>query len=319
MSAHHSYGVDVSSLHIRSQGATKKRTKGAKSDGFADSAGLTCTVPAGSITGLFGLNGVGKTTLLEAMSGRIPFASGHLTYTEAPVGSSLDDLTPMLVGNPDEVPHENVGSVPKYHRALRPRWDQDLFDSLVEAFSIPTDTSFEKMSRGQKSLTMAALGLASGEGFIAFDEVTSGVDQEARANLLDVLLHRHGRDNATYMLSSHLVEELDGVIDHVIVMTKGEVVYCGSPDDLREQFITFHSSAEDVQKLLRENLSTEELAAARFIDSEDAGIVVRLPDSDSRQRMETAAQDANIHHEWPSLAQVSVYATEGHQPCGAKS
>lgn len=319
MSTHHSYGVDVSSLHIRSQGATKKRKKGAKSDAFADSAGLTCTVPAGSITGLFGLNGVGKTTLLEAISGRIPFAGGHLTYTAAPVGSTLDDLAPMLVGNPDEVPDERVDSVPKYHRALRTRWDQDLFDSLVETFKVPTDTDFKKLSRGQKSLTMAALGLASGEGLIAFDEVTSGVDQEARANLIETLLHRHDRDNATYILSSHLVEELDGVIDHVIVMTKGAVLYCGPPDDLREQFITFHSSRQEVQRLLRENLTPKDFTAARFIGSEDPGIVVRLSDGDSRRPIETAAQDANIHHEWPSLAQVSVYATEVHQPCGTNS
>lgn len=309
MSNHHDYGVEVDGLqvHRRPRFTFGGRTK----THFTNSPGLTCHIPAGSITGLFGLNGVGKSTFLRAMAGRIPITGGQLTFTHAPAGAALSDLAPMLVGDPNEVPDLHVGDTPQFHQAFRPRWNQTLFDALVEEFEIPTDTDFKKLSRGQQSLTMAALGLASGEGLIAFDEVTSGVDQEARVKFTEVLLHRHERTQATYVLSSHLVDELDGIVDHTIVLTHGEVRFCGSPDNLREQFMTIHADQGAVSKL-----AESILPPLKLVETNDPGLVVTVPDGHVREKLAQATKAQGFATEWPTLAQASVYITEPKKPLG---
>ncbi|NLB47199.1 MAG: ABC transporter ATP-binding protein, partial [Microbacteriaceae bacterium] len=118
-------------------------------------------------------------------------------------------------------------------RLFYPNWDQELADELIQLFRIPNKTVIKKFSRGQFSALGIVLGLASRAPVTFFDEPYLGLDATARGYFYDVLLRDFQAHPRTIVLSTHLIDEMDRLLERVIILDQGRVVQDADVDDLR--------------------------------------------------------------------------------------
>jgi len=187
---------------------------------------VTFGVPEHSIMGLLGRNGAGKTTLMSIMAGQDRPQSGSVRV----LGSSPFEHAPTLANISFVRDNQRYPDDYRLHHVLRiapefaPHWSAGVADELVEGFRIPKRTLIKKMSRGQLSSIAIVLGLASRSPVTLLDEPYLGLDVTARGLFHDVLLREYQEQPRTVILSTHLVEESDALLDRVVILDQGRVL-----------------------------------------------------------------------------------------------
>jgi ABC-2 type transport system ATP-binding protein len=236
-------------------------------------------IAAGSITGLLGRNGAGKSTLLRL-----------LAAYERPTGGAV------LVDGADPWEHErlmseiclvrdagNLGDESTIKDALalsaclRPRWDGDLAERLLDRFELTRKGRVGRLSRGQKSALAIVIGLATQAPLTIFDEAHLGLDAPSRQAFYDELLADYLAHPRTIVISSHLIDEIAPLLEDVVVLHRGEVLLHASAEELRERGVEVVGPAEHVDAFARDRrvLSTRRLgrtaAATVLLDPDDRG------------------------------------------------
>ena len=200
-------------------------------------------IPAGYVTGLVGPNGSGKTTLIRALLGLLKPDAGDVVVlgntgalgAREGVGIVPDQITAM--------PEWRAGSVGTRIGRLFPRWDEQRFQSLLNRFEVPQQTQVGELSRGQTVKLSCTLALAHDPRLLILDEPSSGLDPVARRDLLEVIREFMLDPGHTVLFSTHITTDLDGLADHIVVMTRGTIGYQGVLDEIRERFAVIHGRA----------------------------------------------------------------------------
>lgn len=196
---------------------------------------VTLNIRANTITGLLGRNGAGKTTLMSLATAQDRPTSGEVRVLgEAPFERAhvLEQL--CFIRDNQRYPDDY-----KLKHALRaaktfyPNWSEDLAQELVQLFRIPEKTVVKKYSRGQMSALGIVLGLASRAPVTFFDEPYLGLDATARGYFYDVLLRDYQEHPRTVVLSTHLIDEMDRLLERVVILDQGRVVQDADVDELR--------------------------------------------------------------------------------------
>ncbi|MGB7449034.1 MAG: ABC transporter ATP-binding protein [Ornithinimicrobium sp.] len=208
---------------------------------------VNATVRGGTITGLVGRNGAGKTTLARLVAAWQPLQSGSIELGGHPVWENPDRTSRVCLmkdtgGFQDDQP---IRRSLRVHRAARPRWDQDYAMRLLDLFEVPTKKSPDKLSTGKRSALRAAVALASRAEVTILDEVYLGMDAVARRLFYDELMADYIAHPRTFILSSHLLDEVEDLMEEVIVLDRGRVVASGDTDGVRQQ----HSSGSSLASL----------------------------------------------------------------------
>lgn len=186
---------------------------------------VTGSIRSGVITGLFGRNGAGKTTLLRLIAGQLRPSSGSVTVRSAdPFDNAV--LAPHIVFiREDQVyPDIAVRDVLAVVRVARPAWNQRLADNLTSAFDLPVKRKVKKLSRGMRSALGIIVGLASGAEVTLMDEPIAGLDPVARQVFYDALLATYAERPRTIVISTHLIDEIDALVEDVVMMRRGRIV-----------------------------------------------------------------------------------------------
>jgi ABC-2 type transport system ATP-binding protein len=191
------------------------------------------TIPKGEIVGILGENGSGKTTLLKSMMGIGEIWSGEITYEgKSPLemydriafvteeGSFLPDLTPNRYG--------------QFLADFFPRFDREYFDELLKAYELPADRRIRTFSKGQKMKLELSAGLAKRPDYLLMDEPFVGKDVFSRRDSLKRIVEGL-TGSETVLLSTHLIDEIENVIDRAIVLHKGLVRADFYVDDMRQR------------------------------------------------------------------------------------
>lgn len=221
-------------------------------------------IRADTITGLLGRNGAGKTTLMQLLT-------GHRVPTTGQVR--------VLGGDPFENDHvlsrmcfvKEGQRYPEYFRVcdalaaaalLYPAWDGDLADQLVADFELPRKRQIRKLSRGMNSAVGIVLGLASRAPVTLFDEPYLGLDAVARHLFYDRLLADYTEHPRTILLSTHLIEEISDLLEHVLLIDHGRVLLDTDAESLRASGLTVSGPAPLVATFAagQELLHTESMA-----------------------------------------------------------
>jgi len=222
---------------------------------------VSFSIHENAIHGLLGRNGAGKTTIMQLLTGQDFATSGSIrVFGQTPVenASVLQNLCFIKESQryPDDFKPKHVfRSAPWFF----PNWDADFADQLVDDFRLPLNRRIKKLSRGQLSAIGVIVGLASRAPLTFFDEPYLGLDAVARQTFYDRLLADYAENPRTVVLSTHLIDEVSDLLEHVIVIDDGRIIIDQPAEEVRGSATTVvgTSSAVDAFTAGREIISRE--------------------------------------------------------------
>jgi ABC-2 type transport system ATP-binding protein len=188
---------------------------------------LTMHVPRGAVYGFLGANGSGKTTTFRLLLSLLKADNGRITV----LGEAMPDRYVSVlakIGYVPERPHVypslTVTEAIRLHRTFHKNWDQRWADDLLKQFRLAPDRKQGSLSKGESGKLQMLLALSQRPELLILDEPTDGLDPVARRDLLKALLAYVNDSNATVLISSHLVHELERICDWVGVMDHGRLL-----------------------------------------------------------------------------------------------
>lgn len=214
---------------------------------------VTLSVARDSITGILGRNGAGKTTLMSVLTGQdFPTAGRVRVLGEDPLENDAVLSQTCFIRESQCYPNNfRVHHVLSAGRNFYPAWNQRLAEDLVERFELPRRRQVVKLSRGMRSLVGILVGLASRAPVTIFDEPYLGLDAAARRDFYDILIKEYAEEPRTFLLSTHLIDEVAGLLEDVVVLDRGRVAVAGSADDLRSRACVLTGPVDAVESIVR--------------------------------------------------------------------
>lgn len=199
---------------------------------------VSFSVPKGTIMGLIGENGAGKSTTINAILDLIHKDEGTVTFWGQELSSSkqykedigvvfdginfYDTLTPVQVGNISRIAYK--------------QWDRDLYQGYLKRFHLPLDKEIKTLSKGMKMKLSLAVALSHQPKLLILDEATSGLDPVMRDDILDVFLDFVQDENHSILMSSHITTDLEKVADYITFIHQGKLLFCKTKDELRYRY-----------------------------------------------------------------------------------
>ncbi|SNS28703.1 ABC-2 type transport system ATP-binding protein [Rhodococcoides kyotonense] len=193
-------------------------------------------IRAGKIYGLLGRNGAGKTTIMQMLTAQAHRTDGRIeVFGEEPFENATALSHVCFVKESQKYPEDfKVRHVLACAARLLPHWDQSFADELLRDFDLPMGRKVKKLSRGMTSTLGIVIGLAARAPLTFFDEPYLGLDAVARHQFYDRLLADYAEHPRTVVLSTHLIDEVSDLIEHVLLIDKGRVVIDADADMLRQ-------------------------------------------------------------------------------------
>jgi ABC-2 type transport system ATP-binding protein len=199
------------------------------------------------ITGVLGRNGAGKSTLMRIIAGQEVATGGTVEVLGHSPFEHDATLRHILLVREDQVyPDIKVRQILKVASWFYPNWDADLAAELVEVFELPGNRQIKKLSRGMRSATGIIIGLAARAEVTLFDEPYAGLDAPARQRFYDRLLAEFAEHPRTILLSTHLIDEVADLLEHVVMIDHGRIVLDAAADDVRGRATTVSGPAAAV-------------------------------------------------------------------------
>jgi ABC-2 type transport system ATP-binding protein len=225
---------------------------------------VTSTIQADRITGLLGRNGAGKTTLMQLLTGhRVPTSGQVRVLGQVPYENDAVLGQMCFIKESQRYPDLfRVCDAMAAAASVYPGWDHDLAAQLVTDFDLPVKRKIKKLSRGMTSAVGIVLGLASRAPVTLFDEPYLGLDAVARQLFYDRLLADYAEHPRTVLLSTHLIEEISDLLDHVLLIDRGRVLLDADAESLRGAALTVSGPARHVATFgaAHDVLQTESMA-----------------------------------------------------------
>lgn len=199
--------------------------------------GVSFSVPCGSIVGLIGENGAGKSTTINAVLGLIQKEAGSICVLgkEQPDNEIKEQIGVVFDGNN----YPEIFSTRKLNRVMKDiyhSWEGNTFLNLLKKFSLPTDKPIKQFSKGMKMKLAIAVALSHNSKLLILDEATSGLDPVIRDDILDILLDFAQDETHSILISSHITTDLEKIADYIVFIHEGQVVFSKLKDELIEQY-----------------------------------------------------------------------------------
>ena len=258
-----------------------------------------------TVHGLLGRNGAGKTTLLKLLAGHEVASGGQVhVFGEPPYENESVLSQVCFVSETQHYPDTlEVGQAMAAAGLAFPHWDAALADELVAEFELPTGRRIAKLSRGMRSAVGIIIGLAARAPLTCFDEPYLGLDAVARQLFYDRLLAEIAEQPRTVVLSTHLIDEVADLIEHVVIIDHGRILLDEDAEALRARAVSVAGPAPTV----------EHFAASRpQLHREDVGGFARITlDGGLDPAGRAEATTAGLEVEALSLQQLVVRTTAG--------
>ena len=198
---------------------------------------VSFSVPSGSIVGLIGENGAGKSTTINAALGLIQKEAGQVSVLgrEGLDGDTKEEIGVVFDGsNYPEIlsPRKLNGVMRNIYRS----WDETAYFRLLQQFSLPPDKLLKQFSKGMKMKLAISVALSHHSKLLILDEATSGLDPVIRDDILDMLLDFVQEEDHSILVSSHITSDLEKIADYIVFIHEGKVVFSKPKDELVEQY-----------------------------------------------------------------------------------
>ena len=200
-------------------------------------ASVSLSMPRGAVYGLVGANGAGKTTLIKHILGLLRAESGSVrVFGFDPVADPVAVLSRIgYLSEENDVPGwMRVDELIRYSRAFYPAWDDVYAEELRQTFALDPSAKIKNLSKGQKARVGLLIALAYRPELLVLDEPSSGLDPIVRRDILGAVLRTIAGEGRTVLFSSHLLEEVERVADHVTLISQGRIALSAPLDAIKE-------------------------------------------------------------------------------------
>lgn len=193
-------------------------------------------VNKGSIFGLIGPNGMGKTTLIKCITGIYNVDSGEIKVCGENIfnNPNIKEKVGYIADYNNYFEEFKVRDIKEFFKLTYKNFDNERFNNLNDIFNIPLNKSIKKISKGMRTRLAIALNLSIRPKIIVMDEPTSGLDPIIRRKLLNVLLDEVAQRETTLFISSHNLGELERICDSIAIIDKGKIKYSNSIQEMKE-------------------------------------------------------------------------------------
>lgn len=197
---------------------------------------VSFTVPEGTIVGLIGENGAGKSTIINASMGLIAKDEGRIVVLgdEALANATKEQIGVVFDGSnfPEMLTPRAIGCI---MANIYQHWDDALFEQLLAQFGLP-QKKLKQFSKGMKMKFAIAVALSHHPKLLVLDEATSGLDPVVRDDILDMLLDFVQEEDHSVLVSSHITSDLEKIADYIVFLHEGRVAFMEPKDELLEQY-----------------------------------------------------------------------------------
>ena len=219
---------------------------------------VSFNISDGSVFGLVGSNGAGKSTLLRLLSG-VYKADGGNAYIDGEVpyeNLRVKDSLAFVSHFPYFYPGTTVDSMAYYYKQAYSQWDDIRYSNLKSVFPISPNQKISSMSKGMQRQAAIILALSHAPKYIFFDEIFDGLDPVIRELVKKILIEYISVMNATVVIASHNLRELEGFCDHIGLLHRGGVLLEKDIDGesagiYRVQFVMEQADFEEIKPLLK--------------------------------------------------------------------
>ncbi|MCI0358817.1 MAG: ABC transporter ATP-binding protein [Planctomycetaceae bacterium] len=198
---------------------------------------VSLAVPRGIVFGLVGANGAGKTTLIRHFLGLLKAQAGTvrvlgLDPVQDPVG--VLSRVGYLSEEGDLPGWMRVDELMRYMRAFYPTWDEAYAQDLRRQFALDPAAKVKTLSKGQKARAGLLVALAYRPELLLLDEPSSGLDPIVRRDILGAIVRTIADEGRTVLFSSHLLDEVERISDHVAMLKGGRMLFAGELDEIKQ-------------------------------------------------------------------------------------
>lgn len=195
---------------------------------------IDLTIPRGKIIGLLGKNGMGKTTLIKLINGLLTMDSGEILINGKKVGVESKKIISYLPERTYLDKSMTVDKVIKYFEEFYDNFDASKARKLLQDLELDTSQKLSRMSKGMQEKVQLVLVMSREADLYILDEPLGGVDPATRDYILDTILSNF-KEGSSVIISTHLIADIERILDEVIFIDKGQIITVSDCDELRNK------------------------------------------------------------------------------------
>ena len=213
---------------------------------------VTFKVPDGTVVGLIGENGAGKSTIIKSVLGAVHPDGGEILVDGMPldkldrsgrqkISFVLDDM-----GLPMEL---TLSMLDKVLANIFEKWDSAKFKALVQKFGFPEKKMLKEFSKGMKMKATIAGALSYESNLLILDEPTSGLDPVVRDDILEMIYDYNRQNGRAALISSHITTDLEKICDYIVYIHGGKVIFNEEKDELLSRYAIYSTDEKQLAEL----------------------------------------------------------------------
>lgn len=267
---------------------------------------VSLNIPTGTVMGLIGANGAGKSTFINSILGLVNSDYKMLRIFGKDLRTQEKEIKEDIAVIFD-VSHYNLEFTPAFIGKMLSRvyknWDMTIYEQYLEEFHLPKRKKLKQYSKGMKMKLEFAIAFSHAPKLLILDEATSGLDPIFREEILDIIRKYTEDEDHTVLLSSHITSDLDKIADYIAFIHEGQLLFVKTYDEIQENF-----GIINCRKELFDSLNPEDILSYR---KESYGYKVMI---ESKQELRKIFPDLEIEN--ASIEDLMLFQVKGeHVPC----
>jgi ABC-2 type transport system ATP-binding protein len=195
---------------------------------------INLQIESNKIIGLLGKNGSGKSTLFKLANDLLTVSSGEILIDGKPISPESKKIVSYLPERPYLSPSLKVSDAIKLFETFYEDFDSEKAEKLLKDLELDKEMRLSKMSKGMKEKVMLVLVMSRKAKIYILDEPLGGVDPASRDYILQTIL-KNFEENATLLISTHMISDIEKILDEVIFIDNGEITIQSDADELRKK------------------------------------------------------------------------------------
>ncbi len=244
---------------------------------------IDATIKDGSVFGLIGTNGAGKSTFLRMMCGVLRPDEGDVTIDGKEVYENIEVKKRLFYISDDQYFFSNAtpDEMMNFYRTVYPAFDAARYIRLMEAFELDRRRKINTFSKGMKKQVSVICGVCAGTDYLFCDETFDGLDPVMRQTVKSIFAGDMQERNLTPVIASHNLRELEDICDHVGLLHKGGILLSKDLDDMK---LNIHK----IQCVLRPEMNLSDIKGLDILKTEERGSLLTLTVRGGRSEVEAA-------------------------------